>query len=69
MAKTISVADDVYEWMKRRKDDRSFSEVIRSLKEKKSSFVEVNGINAADWEKASSWIEKASKKTWEKMER
>lgn len=67
MSKTISVADDVYNWMKRKKDDRSFSEVIRSLKSNKTSFKEVNGINAADWKKASISLDKASAKTWEKM--
>ncbi len=67
MAKTISIADDVYEWMKRRKGDRSFSEVIRDLKEKKSNFSEVNGLRVADWDEAEKALEKASEKSWNEL--
>lgn len=45
MSKTISIADDVYEWLKREKqrDNESFSEVIRSLQPQKPRFNEHNG--------------------------
>ena len=31
MARTVSVADDVYEWMKKNKWEKSFSELIREI--------------------------------------
>jgi len=45
MARTISVADDVFEWLKNEKGDRSYSEVLRDFRDRKS-FSEVNGINS-----------------------
>jgi predicted CopG family antitoxin len=67
MAKTISVADDVYEWMKRKKGDDSFSDVIRSLKDDTSNFSDVNGINVADWSAAKKELAKASEKAWKDL--
>jgi predicted CopG family antitoxin len=50
MSKTISIADDVYDWLKREKDrdGKSFSEVIRNLKPRKPRFAECNGAGLTD---------------------
>lgn len=69
MSRTISVADDVYEWMNQEKGDRSFSELIRSLRDMKSNFSEVNGIEAAgDMEEVEETVEKASEKVMDDLE-
>ena len=68
MARTISVSDDVYEWMKRKKGDRSFSDLIREFM-KKSDLSELEGIGfSGNWEDVDEEIKKSSDETWDKME-
>jgi len=68
MAKTISVADDVYDWMKKRKGDRSFSELIRSLKSNHSNFSKVNGIGVTgSFDEVEESVDEASEKSFEKV--
>lgn len=68
MARTISVSDDVYDWMKRKKGDKSFSELIRGLM-KDSSLEELKGIGfSGDWEKIGDEIREASQKTVDRIE-
>jgi predicted CopG family antitoxin len=45
LARTISIADDVFEWLKREKGDKSYSEVLREFRDQKN-FSEVNGANS-----------------------
>ena len=49
VAKTISVADDVFEWLKTEKGDRSYSELLRELKDDNSGFSQVAGQNALEY--------------------
>ena len=68
MARTISVSDDVYEWMKRKKGDRSFSELIRGLM-KETDFEELQGIGFSDnWEEVEKTVEEASEDTMDRIE-
>jgi len=46
MARTISVADDVFKWLKEEKGERSYSELLREFKKTRSDLNEVNGANA-----------------------
>jgi len=46
VARTISVADDVFEWLKKEKGDKSYSELLREFKKTRSDLSEVNGVNA-----------------------
>ena len=48
VAKTISVADDVFEWLKTEKGDRSYSELLRELKDDNLGFSQVAGQNALE---------------------
>lgn len=68
MARTISVADDVFEWLKKEKGDRSYSELLRDLKKQNSNFSEYNGLNTTDFEEVEETVEKASEETMESIE-
>lgn len=47
MARTISVADDVFKWLKKEKGNRSYSELLREFKEENDQkFSEVAGMNS-----------------------
>ena len=68
MARTISVSDDVYERMKRMKNDRSFSDLIRSMM-KSSDLSELEGTGfSGNWDKVRKEIDKASRKTFDSIE-
>jgi len=68
MARTISVSDDVYEWMKRKKKDRSFSELIRDVM-KDSDLRKLEDIGfSKDWETLDEEVKKSSDKTWDRIE-
>jgi predicted CopG family antitoxin len=68
MSKTISVADDVYEWMKRRKKEKSFSEFIRGFM-KEGDLSEIEGIGfARDWEETDEAIGDSSEKNRKRIE-
>jgi predicted CopG family antitoxin len=68
MARTISVSDDVYEWMKRKKGDRSFSELIRSMS-KETDFEELKDLGIADnWDEVEEVVREASDTTLERIE-
>ncbi len=45
---TISVVDDVFEWLKTEKGDRSYSELLRELKGDNLGFSQVAGQNALE---------------------
>ena len=64
MARTISVADDVFEWLKKEKGNRSYSELLREFREEKNSnFSEVAGMNSlgeTSFEEVENAIEEAS---------
>jgi len=68
MARTISVADDVFNWLKKEKGDRSYSELLRDLKKNKSNFSEVNGLNIASSEEVKETIDEASKDSMKDIE-
>lgn len=71
MSKTISIADDVYDWLKREKDreGRSFSEVIRNLKPRKPRFSECNGAGLTDrMSDVRDGIEDASRRTKRRLD-
>jgi predicted CopG family antitoxin len=68
MSRTISVADDVYEWMKKHKGKKSFSELIRSLENRKTNFSDVNGLNVTgDMEAVEQAVSDASDTTISKL--
>lgn len=68
MATTISVADDVYEWMKKNKEEKSFSELIRDMMGE-TDFEELRETGISDnWEETEDAVEEASEETWEKIE-
>jgi len=68
MAKTISVSDDVYEWMKKKKGERSFSEVIRGLIGE-TDFSELENLGISDnWEKVEETVEEASSNSLDRIE-
>ena len=46
MARTISVADDVFEWLKEEKGEKSYSELLREFRDQKSNLTKLNGINS-----------------------
>jgi len=67
MARTISVSDDVYEWMNRKKGDRSFSELIRSLIQN-GDLRELEGIGfSKNWEDVKDNIEDSSNKNTDRL--
>jgi len=68
MARTISVADDVYEWMKKKKGDRSFSELIRALRDE-TDFEELKDTGVSyNWEKVEESVKEASDKNVDSLE-
>lgn len=48
MSKNISIADDVYERLKREKGDRSFSELIEDTLEERTRLADVHGEATLD---------------------
>ena len=69
MARTISVSDDVYEWMKRKKGENSFSELIRTRMMKKTDFEELQGLGMSEnWGEAEEAVEEASGNTVDRIE-
>lgn len=71
MSRTISVADDVFEWMKKEKGDRSYSELLRELRDRESSISEINGNNSLgeDFEEdIDRAVKQAEESTEEKLE-
>lgn len=69
MARTISISDDVYEWLKRKKGDKSFSELIRDELIKETDLKELEGIGfSKDWKDAEKEIKEASEKNWKSIE-
>lgn len=48
MSKNISIADDVYERLKREKGDRSFSELIADTLDERTRLADVHGEAALD---------------------
>lgn len=68
MARTISVSDDVYEWMKRKKGEKSFSELIRNMV-KETDFEELQGIGISDnWDEVEKAVKEGSDNTIERIE-
>lgn len=69
MARTISVADDVFEWLKSEKEDKSYSEFLREFRDS-GDFSEVNGINSleASEKEIEEAVEEAEKETERKIE-
>jgi predicted CopG family antitoxin len=70
MARTISVADDVFEWLKNEKEDKSYSELLREFRDNKS-LSEVSGINSLKGvpeEEIFEVIEEAEKESEKKIE-
>lgn len=68
MARTISVADDVFEWLKNEKGERSYSELLRDLRKNRSNFSEVSGMNVTSFDEVEEVIEEASKQTMKDLE-
>ena len=68
MARTISIADDVFEWLKKEKGDRSYSEVIRDMKKSESDFSKFNGINITGFSKVEETVEEASEGSMKELE-
>lgn len=71
MSRTISVADDVFEWMKKEKGDRSYSELLRELRERESSLSEINGTRSLEEnieEDIDEAVKQAEESTEEKLE-
>ena len=69
MATTISVADDVYKYMKRKKGDRSFSEFIRQFIGE-TDFGEIEGSGfSKNWERTEEVLKDASEKSHENLEK
>ncbi len=68
MARTISVADDVYEWMKKKKGDRSFSELIRDMRDE-TDFEELKDTGVSyEWEKVKEGVKEASDENFDSLE-
>lgn len=68
MARTISVADDVYEWMKKKKGEKSFSELIREMR-RETNFTELEGIGfSKNWDKIEDSVKKASEDNIDRLE-
>jgi len=68
MSKGISIADDVYKWLKDIKGDESFSSAIRKLKNRED-LGKINGMNILeDWEDTKEEIEEMSEKEWRSLE-
>jgi predicted CopG family antitoxin len=70
MARTISVADDVFEWLKNEKGDKSYSELLREFRDNKS-LSEVSGINSLEGvpeEEIFEVIEEAEKESEKEIE-
>ena len=67
MARTISVADDVFEWLKQEKNDKSYSELLREFRDT-GNFSEVNGANSLT-EDSRKNIDKAVEEAEEETER
>ncbi|MDY6766014.1 MAG: antitoxin VapB family protein [Candidatus Nanohaloarchaea archaeon] len=68
MSKTISVADDVYELMKSKKGDRSFSEFIRS-RIGSGNLRELEGVGfSKDWDEIAEAINAGGKKDVNRIE-
>lgn len=68
MSKNISIADDVYEWLKEIKGERSYSSVLRELRDR-DGLEKINGMKLlSDWEEIRSELEKMSDKEWERLE-
>ncbi|MDY6788417.1 MAG: antitoxin VapB family protein [Candidatus Nanohaloarchaea archaeon] len=69
MSRTISVSDDVYEWMKNHKRNKSFSEFIRE-NIAKGDLSELSGIGfSGDWEKIKDNLKDASKRNKERIKK
>lgn len=68
MARTISIADDVYEWMKKNKGEKSFSELIREMR-KETDLKKLEGLGFSEnWEKVEKSVEKASEDSFDRIE-
>lgn len=68
MARTISVADDVYRWMEKKKGDRSFSELIRDMRGE-TDFQELKDTGVSDgWEKVEEEVKEASEENIDSLE-
>ncbi len=71
MARKISVADDVFKWLKEEKGEKSYSELLRESKDQKTNLMKLNGINSLknvekeDMEEA---VKQAESKTEKKLE-
>jgi predicted CopG family antitoxin len=72
VARTISVADDVFEWLKEEKGDRSYSELLREFRNtSRSDFSDVAGINSlgdVSFEEVEEVVEDSSKETMEDLD-
>ena len=69
MARTISISDDVYKWLKRKKGEKSFSELIRDELIKDTNLKELEGIGFSEnWKDTEKGVKKASEKNWERIE-
>lgn len=67
MARTISVADDVYEWMKKNKGEKSFSELIREMR-KETDLKKLEGIGFSEnWGKITEEVEKSSEESFDRI--
>ncbi len=69
MAKTIMVSNEVYEQLKSRKEDRSFSELIIDLlntKKNKTGFGLTSCLGLLKKDKETVTIEKSLEKGWKK---
>lgn len=67
MARTISVADDVYEWMKKNKGEKSFSELIREMR-KETDLKKLEGIGFSEnWAKITEEVEESSEESFDRI--
>lgn len=58
----------MYEWMKEKKGERSFSELIRDMMTE-TNFEELRDTGISEnWGEVEETVEKASDETWEKIE-
>lgn len=73
MAKTIAVSDEVYKKLKKAKmPGESFSSTIRRSLEMRPKLSEIAGtsiLSSKDWTETRKALEKAERKTLEKLER
>jgi predicted CopG family antitoxin len=70
VARTISVADDVFEWLKNEKGERSYSELLREFRDQ-GDLSELNGLGALEGvseEEISEVIEEAGEESVKKIE-